>query len=103
MVIAAFGELNFEAQRKADNFACRAIAFQQKHARPRITIANSIQTNGVLLGEQWCQFLAQNRWPVGISIDCPAVAPPQPCAQHKDHLSIAPGYRIRSGRTMREA
>ena len=39
---------------------------------PGITIANSIQTNGVLLDENWCQFLAENRWPVGISIDGPA-------------------------------
>ncbi len=54
------------------DFYRRVIELQTKHAKPGITIANSIQTNGVLLDDQWCQFLAQNRWPVGISIDGPA-------------------------------
>ena len=54
------------------DFYRRVIELQKKHARPGITIANSIQTNGVLLDESWCQFLAEHHWPVGISIDGPA-------------------------------
>ena len=135
------------------DFYRRVIELQKKHARPGITIANSIQTNGVLLDDQWCKFLAENRWPVGISIDGPAdihdayrhtgsgsgsfaqvrqaidllhkyhirfdtlttitplnvhrveelyefifrelrpaVAQFQPCAERKDHETVAPGY-----------
>ena len=54
------------------DFYRRVIELQKKHARAGITIANSIQTNGVLLDENWCQFLAEHHWPVGISIDGPA-------------------------------
>ncbi len=134
-------------------FYRRVIELQKKHARAGITIANSIQTNGVLLDENWCQFLSEHRWPVGISIDGPvdihdayrhtrsgsgsfaqvrkaidllhkyhirfdtlttvtplnvhrveelyefifrelrpAVAQFQPCAERKDHETVAPGY-----------
>jgi len=30
---------------------------------------NNLQTNGLLLDEQWCDFLAQNHFDVGLSID----------------------------------
>ncbi len=54
-------------------FYRKAIALQQKHARPGgPKIANSFQTNGLLLDDQWCQFLAENQFLVGLSIDGPA-------------------------------
>jgi len=54
------------------DFYRRVIALQQKHARKGVTISNALQTNGVLLDEQWCQFLKEHDWAVGISIDGPA-------------------------------
>ena len=55
------------------DFYRRVIAFQQKHARPGgPKIANSFQTNGLLLDEEWCEFLAEHKFLVGLSIDGPA-------------------------------
>ncbi|MBQ9121446.1 MAG: SPASM domain-containing protein, partial [Clostridia bacterium] len=34
-----------------------------------IRISNSIQTNGILLEENWAEFLAENRFLVGLSLD----------------------------------
>jgi uncharacterized protein len=48
----------------------RVIALQQKHARGK-TIENALQTNGTLLDDTWGEFLAQNRFLVGLSIDGP--------------------------------
>jgi uncharacterized protein len=48
-----------------------AVALQKKHSRGN-TISNAIQTNGTLLDDEWCEFLAANRFLVGLSIDGPA-------------------------------
>lgn len=53
------------------DFFRRAVAFQQKYARPGLQIGNSLQTNGVLLDDDWCRFLKENNFLVGISIDGP--------------------------------
>lgn len=53
-------------------FFQRCIDLQKKHVRSEQTIANSIQTNGVLLDNDWCLFLRRNRFLVGLSIDGPA-------------------------------
>ncbi|PIW62518.1 anaerobic sulfatase maturase [Shewanella sp. CG12_big_fil_rev_8_21_14_0_65_47_15] len=52
------------------NFYRRAYAWQQELAGAK-TIRNSIQTNGVLLDEEWCEFLAEAGFMVGISLDGP--------------------------------
>lgn len=53
------------------DFFRRAIALQEIHRAPGMTFANSIQTNGTLLTDEWCEFLAANDFLVGISIDGP--------------------------------
>ena len=53
------------------DFFRRAIAFQEKHARPGMTFENSLQTNGTLLTDEWCEFFRENSFLVGISIDGP--------------------------------
>lgn len=51
-------------------FYRRALELQRKYARGR-RIENSIQTNGTLLTDDWCRFLRDNRFLVGVSIDGP--------------------------------
>lgn len=52
------------------SFYQMAVELQKKYARGRI-IHNSLQTNGTLLTDEWCRFLKENNWLVGISIDGP--------------------------------
>lgn len=52
------------------SFYQRAMQLQQKYAEGR-TIDNCIQTNGTLMTEEWCRFLKDNHWLVGVSIDGP--------------------------------
>ncbi|MDQ1331386.1 MAG: uncharacterized protein QG578_1654 [Thermodesulfobacteriota bacterium] len=49
-----------------------AVAFQKKYARPGQVIENSLQTNGLLLDDEWCGFLRDENFLVGISLDGPA-------------------------------
>jgi len=53
------------------DFYRRAIEFQEKYRKPRMTFENTIQTNGTLLDDEWCQFFKENNYLVGISIDGP--------------------------------
>lgn len=48
----------------------KIVALQRKHAGSK-RIDNAFQTNGVLLDDQWGEFLAENRFLVGLSIDGP--------------------------------
>lgn len=45
-----------------------AVRLQRYYGRGR-RISNCLQTNGLLLTPEWCRFLAQEHWLVGISID----------------------------------
>jgi uncharacterized protein len=53
------------------DFFRKVVAIQNKHAAGK-KIENSFQTNGVLLDDRWGEFLAENHFLVGISIDGPA-------------------------------
>lgn len=48
------------------------VELQKKYARPGVEIHNAIQTNGMLIDEEWAAFLAENRFLVGLSLDGPA-------------------------------
>lgn len=52
-------------------FFRRVVALQKKYARPGQRIENDLQTNGVLLDEEWAAFLKEHRFLVGLSIDGP--------------------------------
>lgn len=52
------------------SFYKKALELQKRYAGGR-QIDNCIQTNGTLLTDEWCEFLAENHWLVGISIDGP--------------------------------
>jgi uncharacterized protein len=49
----------------------RVVALQAAHARPGTTIANALQTNGLLLDDDWGAFLKRYNFLVGISLDGP--------------------------------
>lgn len=53
------------------NFFRKAIAIQDKYRRPGVQIVNALQTNGVLLDDEWCRFLKEHRFLVGLSLDGP--------------------------------
>ena len=52
------------------SFYRRALQLQKLYSRGR-QIDNCLQTNGLLLTDEWCEFLAENQFLVGISIDGP--------------------------------
>jgi uncharacterized protein len=52
-------------------FYRRAIELQEKYRRPGMTFENTMQTNGTLLNDEWCEFFRENDFLVGISIDGP--------------------------------
>lgn len=49
----------------------RILELQRKHAPPGKEILNGIQTNGTLIDEAWCEFLAKEKFYVGLSLDGP--------------------------------
>ena len=51
------------------DFYARVVALQAKHAPPGTVCRNNLQTNGILLDEAWCAFLAEHRFDVGLSVD----------------------------------
>ncbi|MEZ6123075.1 MAG: radical SAM protein [Planctomycetaceae bacterium] len=55
------------------SFFERCLEIQQQVARPGMQIRNSLQTNGILLDDDWCRFLLKHDFLVGLSIDGPAV------------------------------
>lgn len=50
-------------------FYAKAVAYQQKYARPGLKITNSFQTNGTLLTEEWAKFFKKHEFLIGLSID----------------------------------
>lgn len=53
------------------DFYRRALALQQQYARPGQRVLNDIQTNGLLLDDEWCAFLKEHQFLVGLSVDGP--------------------------------
>jgi len=53
-------------------FYTEALALQERYLPAGWSCENNIQTNGSLLDDAWCAFLAEHRFTVGLSIDGPA-------------------------------
>ena len=53
------------------DFFRRARAAEAGRVPAGVTVERTLQTNGVLLDDEWCAFLAENDYLVGLSIDGP--------------------------------
>ncbi|HXG52631.1 MAG TPA: anaerobic sulfatase maturase [candidate division Zixibacteria bacterium] len=53
------------------DFFRKAVALQKKYLSPGKQLVNGIQTNGTLIDEEWCRFLAAENFYVGLSLDGP--------------------------------
>jgi uncharacterized protein len=53
------------------DFYRRAIELQDKYRKPGMTFENTMQTNGTLLDDEWCEFFVEHNFLIGISIDGP--------------------------------
>jgi len=60
-----------EPLRAGLNFFRKIVDLQRKYNPSGRKIVNGIQTNGTLLNEEWCRFLAEEHFFIGISIDGP--------------------------------
>ena len=72
-------------------FFRRAIDLQREYARPGQRILNTIQTNGTLLTDEWGEFLKQNEFLVGISIDGPRADARRPPGRQGRQAHLRPG------------
>ncbi len=51
------------------DFYRKAMELQKKYLPKGKTCWNNLQTNGLALNDEWCAFLKENRFDVGVSID----------------------------------
>jgi uncharacterized protein len=52
-------------------FFRRAVELVEKYRRPGQSVQHTFQTNGLLLDDEWCAFLKEHRFLVGLSVDGP--------------------------------
>ena len=53
------------------DFFRKAIAYQEKYRKPGTIFENTLQTNGTLLDDEWCEFFKENNYLIGLSLDGP--------------------------------
>lgn len=53
------------------DFFRRAAELLRAYARPGVRVAQTLQTNGIMLDEEWCEFLREEGFLVGLSLDGP--------------------------------
>jgi len=53
------------------DFFRKVVKLQNRYRKPGLKITNAFQTNGTKLDDQWCRFLKENDFLVGISLDGP--------------------------------
>ncbi len=69
------------------------VALQRKHQPSNQHVLNGMQTNGTLLDEEWCRFLAAENFSVGLSLDGPQ--------EMHDRYRLTKGGKPTFGQTMR--
>jgi len=53
------------------DFFRRSIEIEEKYRRPGTTFQNTMQTNGTLLDDEWCEFFRESGFLIGLSLDGP--------------------------------
>ena len=71
------------------------VDLQEKHNVNRVSISNALQTNGHLINAAWAQFLHDNNFLVGLSLDGPA--------EVNDAFRVEAGGKGSHARVMRAA
>lgn len=69
--VAGFAWQGGEPTLMGVDFFRRAVDLQKKYGRAGQQISNTLQTNGVLLDDDWCRFFHESKFLLGISIDGP--------------------------------
>ncbi len=70
-VQANFGWQGGEPLLAGKDFFRKAVDWQKEYGVEGGLIANALQTNGTLLDDEWCEFLAEYNFLVGLSLDGP--------------------------------
>ena len=50
-------------------FFQKVVEYQNQYNKNKIQVHNALQTNGLLIDEDWCRFLKENHFLVGVSLD----------------------------------
>src|SRR5664280_624685 len=53
------------------DFFRRVVELQKRYCPSHVRCENDLQTNGTLIDEAWCEFLAEHNFLVGLSLDGP--------------------------------
>ncbi len=53
------------------DFFRRVIELEEKYCPPHVQVENDLQTNGTLLDDEWCLFLREHGFLLGLSVDGP--------------------------------
>ncbi len=69
--VAEFSWQGGEPLLAGKDFFYKVVEYQSQYGKSGCIIGNAIQTNGVLLDDEWCRFFREYRFLVGISIDGP--------------------------------
>jgi len=51
------------------DFFRRSIELENKYKKQDSIITNTLQTNGILIDDEWCKFFKENKFLIGLSID----------------------------------
>jgi len=75
----------------------KIVELQRKHQPPGRRISNGMQTNGVLLNDDWCRFFVAEQFSIGLSLDGPQAlhdAYRVTKGQRPTHKQVMQGYRL---------
>lgn len=67
----SFGFQGGEPTLRGLDFFRAMVQFVGKYNHKKLAVHYAIQTNGILIDDEWAQFLAENRFLVGLSLDGP--------------------------------